>query len=165
MNYIVVVIIFATVWCALNGEFSVALYLWGLIFGSAALWLVESRAVTSPSAHGKGWKWIMKPWTALKFGSWFLKEVLVANLQVVSHALSPKLTIQPAVIAIPLDVKTDIEIALLANLITLTPGTLSIDVSFDRSTLYIHVMNAKDLESVRKNIKNNFERRVMELLA
>jgi multicomponent Na+:H+ antiporter subunit E len=72
---------------------------------------------------------------------------------------------KPAVIGIPLDAKTDIEIALLANLITMTPGTLSIDVSSDRSRLYIHVMDAKDVDAVRRNIKENFESRVMELLA
>jgi multicomponent Na+:H+ antiporter subunit E len=165
VNYVVVVLIFSVVWCALNGEFSLPVFIWGIVFSIAALWIVESRAVSSPSAHGKGWRWIVKPWISIKFAFWFLKEAFIANLQVISHALSPKLRMKPAVIGIPLDAKTDIEIALLANLITMTPGTLSIDVSSDRSRLYIHVMDAKDVDAVRRNIKENFESRVMELLA
>jgi multicomponent Na+:H+ antiporter subunit E len=70
------------------------------------------------------------------------------------------------VVAIPLDAKSDIEITLLANLITLTPGTLSLDVSSDRSVLYIHVMyvDNDDLDEVRRKIKSGFERRVLEVL-
>jgi multicomponent Na+:H+ antiporter subunit E len=55
-------------------------------------------------------------------------------------------------------------ITLLANLITLTPGTLSIDVSDDRKTLYVHTVNLNDPESFRKSIKEGFERRVQELM-
>jgi multicomponent Na+:H+ antiporter subunit E len=71
---------------------------------------------------------------------------------------------RPGIIAIPLDARTDLEITLLANLITLTPGTLSLDVSADRRVLYIHVMyiDNDDIEAVRRNIKDGFERRVLE---
>jgi multicomponent Na+:H+ antiporter subunit E len=73
---------------------------------------------------------------------------------------------RPGVVAIPLDVQTDAEITLLANLITLTPGTLSLDVSTDRRVLYIHVMyiDNDDVEAVRRKIKEGFERRVLEVL-
>jgi multicomponent Na+:H+ antiporter subunit E len=73
---------------------------------------------------------------------------------------------RPGVVAIPLDARTDAEITLLANLITLTPGTLSLDVSSDRRMLYIHVMyiDNDDLEEVRRKIKAGFERRVLEVL-
>ena len=67
-------------------------------------------------------------------------------------------------VAIPLDAETDAEITLLANLITLTPGTLSLDVSDDRRVLYIHAMYVDDVEELRRSIKDGFEKRVMELL-
>ena len=71
---------------------------------------------------------------------------------------------RPGVVAIPLDAETDAEITLLANLITLTPGTLSLDVSDDRRVLYIHAMYVDDVEELRRSIKDGFEKRVMELL-
>jgi multicomponent Na+:H+ antiporter subunit E len=67
-------------------------------------------------------------------------------------------------VAIPLDVETDVEITLLANLITLTPGTLSMDISDDRKVLYVHAMYVDDPEALRAEIKNGFERRVLEML-
>jgi multicomponent Na+:H+ antiporter subunit E len=68
-----------------------------------------------------------------------------------------------AIIAIPLDAESDLEITVLANLITLTPGTLSLDVSQDRKILYIHAMHVRDVDKFRHDIKARFERRVMEV--
>ena len=69
-----------------------------------------------------------------------------------------------AIVAVPLDVETDGEITLLANLISLTPGSLCLDVSEDRKTLYVHVMFLDDVEECRRELKEGFERRVLELL-
>ena len=65
-------------------------------------------------------------------------------------------------IAFPLTVESDFEIALLANLITLTPGTLSVDVSEDRKVLYIHCIDVPDPEGTIADIRNGFERKIME---
>ena len=70
---------------------------------------------------------------------------------------------KPGIIAIPLEAKTDFEITLLANLITMTPGTLSLDLSEDRRTLYVHAMYIHDPEKIRASIKNDLERRVLEV--
>jgi multicomponent Na+:H+ antiporter subunit E len=67
-------------------------------------------------------------------------------------------------VAVPLDAKTDLEIAVLANLITLTPGSLSVDVSDDRRTLYVHAMFVSDPDQVRTEIKRRFERWILALL-
>ncbi len=74
--------------------------------------------------------------------------------------------ISPGVIAIPLDVRTDAEITLLANLITLTPGSVSLDLSEDKRTLYVHAMyiDGGDVEAYRRTVKEGLERRVLELL-
>lgn len=77
--------------------------------------------------------------------------------------ISPKLDIQPGIVAVPLDVKKDVEIMLLANLITVTPGSLSLDISYDRSVIYIHVMHVTDVEAYRREIKQGFEKRIGEL--
>ncbi len=72
----------------------------------------------------------------------------------------------PGVVAVPLDAKTDIEITLLACLITLTPGSVSLDLSEDRKTLFVHAMyiDNQDVEAYRRSIKEGLERRVLELL-
>ena len=72
----------------------------------------------------------------------------------------------PGVVAIPLDARTDVEIALLANLITLTPGSVTLDLSEDRRVLYVHAMyiDGGDVEAYRRSIKEGLERRVLELL-
>eukprot|EP00873_Tetraselmis_striata_P032667 jgi/Tetstr1/452931/TSEL_039967.t1 len=69
----------------------------------------------------------------------------------------------PGIIAYPLTVTSDAQITLLANLITLTPGTLSVDVSDDRTTLYIHVLEMNDREDVIASIKNGLPDRVLGL--
>ena len=72
----------------------------------------------------------------------------------------------PGVVAIPLDARTDVEIAVLANLITLTPGSVSLDLSEDRRVLYVHAMyiDGGDVEAYRRSVKDGLERRVLELL-
>jgi multicomponent Na+:H+ antiporter subunit E len=71
---------------------------------------------------------------------------------------------KPGIIAVPLDAETDFEITLLANLITMTPGTLSLDLSDDRKTLYVHAMYITDPEKIRHSIKHDLERRVLAVL-
>ena len=65
--------------------------------------------------------------------------------------------------AVPLALDRDAEIALLANLITLTPGTLSLDVSPDRRTLYVHAMATTSPDDLRREIQQGFERRILEV--
>ena len=67
-------------------------------------------------------------------------------------------------VAVPLDSRDETEIALLAKLLTLTPGSVTLDVAADRSVLYVHTMFVDDPDAVRAEIKNGFERRVRELL-
>src|SRR5699024_8428136 len=94
----------------------------------------------------------------------FTWELFKANLQVAYDVITPRHDMQPRVIAIPLAVKTDAQHTLLANLISLTPGTLSLDVSQDRRVLYIHAMYVDDPDAMRHEIKTGFERRVLEVL-
>jgi multicomponent Na+:H+ antiporter subunit E len=93
-----------------------------------------------------------------------LCALILANLRVAYDVMTPRHLMRPGVIAIPLDAETDAEITILANLISLTPGTLSLDVSEDRKVLYIHAMYIEDVEKTQQDIKNGFERRVLEVL-
>jgi len=96
---------------------------------------------------------------------YFLKELIRASFKVAYDIITPKDYMKPALVAIPLDVESDLEITLLANLITLTPGTLSIDISKNKKMLLIHEVYVKDedVEAVKNTIKNGFERRILSI--
>jgi len=93
----------------------------------------------------------------------FIKELILSNLAVLKVIIKPKLDIKPGIFALPTELKKDWEITILANLITLTPGTLVVDISDDNSTLYIHAMDASDAEAAIASIKNTFEKAIMEV--
>lgn len=93
----------------------------------------------------------------------FIKELILSNIAVLKVILKPKLTMQPGIFALTTELKKDWEITVLANLITLTPGTLVIDISFDNQTLYIHAMDIEDAEDAINSIKNTFEKAILEV--
>ena len=102
---------------------------------------------------------------AVSFAAFFIRELVVANLKIAYDILTPRYYMRPTVIALPLTIKTDLEITLLACMISLTPGTLSIDVSSNRKILYVHALYLKgnDVDRLKQYIKNGFERRLIEL--
>jgi len=93
----------------------------------------------------------------------FLKELVVSSVRVAIDVLRPTFTMRPAIIQVPLDIEGDIAITLLANLISLTPGTLSVDVSDDKAHLYVHAMYGDEPDVVVRGIKHDFERRIQEV--
>ncbi|WP_078379229.1 Na+/H+ antiporter subunit E [Sutcliffiella halmapala] len=93
----------------------------------------------------------------------FLRELLLANIQVIRDILRPKLDIKPGIFAMPTELKSDWEITLLSLLITLTPGTVVMDISDDNKVLYIHAINIPDVDQAVMDIKNSFEKAIMEV--
>jgi multicomponent Na+:H+ antiporter subunit E len=85
---------------------------------------------------------------ALAFLGTFLYELLTANVDVAYRVLAPSMPIDPDVVAVPLRVESDVAITTIANSITLTPGTLTMDHDAETNTLYVHAIAAEDLESV-----------------
>jgi multicomponent Na+:H+ antiporter subunit E len=97
-------------------------------------------------------------WTSL--GVRFLIELTRSSLSVAWAIINPNAKLRPAIIAVPLDLKTDARIAALANMVTLTPGTTSLHVSDDRKILYVHVLDCDDEADVIASIKSSFEDRL-----
>jgi multicomponent Na+:H+ antiporter subunit E len=149
-------ILLALLWVAMNGQFTPANFAVGLGLGLLIL-LVTRRAIGAPH-------YIRKVGQVINLALFFIWELMLANLRVAYDVMTPRHHMQPGVIGVPLDARTDLEITVLANLISLTPGTLSLDVSADRTTLYIHAMYLDDVDAVRRKIKDGFERRVLEVL-
>jgi len=146
----------AFIWALANGEISLLSLTIGFVFGYAVLWVTQP--LMQPSHYFERLP------AALRFAGFFLWQLLLSNLRVAYDVVTPHLYMQPGIVAVPLDARTDQEITLLANLITLTPGTLSLDVSEDRSVLYVHAMFVDNPDNVRAMIKNGFERRLLELI-
>lgn len=93
----------------------------------------------------------------------FLKELVKANIDVVKVVLQPKLKNKPGIIAVDTSLETDIERATLAALITLTPGTVSMDFSADSRTIYVHTIDVDDRDEMVAEIKGTFEKAIMEV--
>ncbi len=149
-------VLLALAWMGLNGEFSNGNFVIGFALGFVILFF--ARQITgSPN-------YVIKVVQVAGLSLFFIKELIVANLRVAFDVLTPGYRTYPSILALPLDARTDLEITLLANLITLTPGTLSLDVSADRRTLYIHAMYAENPEAVKASIKHGFERRLLQVL-
>jgi multicomponent Na+:H+ antiporter subunit E len=127
----------------------------GLILGYALLWWLW------PQDEDR--RYFGKLPRALSFLMFFVVELVQSALQVAYGVLVPS-SRSPAIIRIPLDVRSDAEITLLANLITLTPGTIALGVEPDRSHMLVHAMFATDIDELRRKIKTGYERRVAALL-
>ena len=147
----------ALAWMALTGDWSLP----ALAFSGALGWLLLRLA---RPLGGEGFRRVRLA-RLPGFLLYFLKEVVVANLKVAAAVIAPRGRLRPAIVAVPLELERDAEIALLANLITLTPGTLSLDVSADRKTLYVHCLVVDDPEATVRSIKDGFERRVLGVLS
>jgi multicomponent Na+:H+ antiporter subunit E len=146
----------ALVWAAATGDFNPGNMVVGFFLGFIVV-IFAQRALGSAS-YGR------KVVLVIRFVLFFIYELFKANLRVAYDVVTPSQYMRPGIVAIPLSVKTDTEITLLANLISLTPGTLSLDVSDDKSVLYIHAMFVDDPDELRHEIKAGFERRVIEVL-
>ncbi len=140
-------------WVFLTGSYEVSSFSFGFFIGFLIMWIIGSQK--------GGNKYVKILPRVISFLFYFLYAVIVANLQVAYEVMTPNLNVKPGIIKIPLDVETNVEISLLANLITLTPGTLSIDVSDDKKVLYVHTMYVDDKDKFIHDIKRGFERRIL----
>jgi multicomponent Na+:H+ antiporter subunit E len=148
-------VLLALAWAALQGEISLGNLLVGYGVGYTILALL-ARGGVMPAA------WASRTVHAARLAAFFAWELLLANFRVAADVLQHT-RIEPAVVAIPLDITSDAEILLLSMLINITPGSVTIDLSEDRRTLYVHVMHMKSADQTRREIKDGFERRVRSL--
>jgi len=144
------------VWAALTGKFSYGNFIFGFALSYLILWVLTRDQLKS--------SYFKRVPNVLGFLVFFIAELVKANIQVAYDVITPRNYMLPGIVAIPLDAETDLEITMLANFISLTPGTLSLDVSDDKKTLYVHAMYLPDKERFIAEIKNGFERRLLDIL-
>ena len=152
-------ILLALAWAALSGDVSLASLLTGHAIGYVILLMLVTGGVLPRS------RYVGKVSQAFGLAAFFLWELIRANLRLALDVATPSYQMTPGILAVPLDVTQDAEILLLTMLINLTPGSVALDVSDDRSVLYVHVMYMLSPVAARAEIKHGFERRVRERLA
>jgi multicomponent Na+:H+ antiporter subunit E len=157
MSTAFLVVILALVWAGISGNFSGLNLLFGGLIGAVAV-LMLREAFAGPRASRR----IRRVFSLVFL---FLYELMASAVRVALVVMRPNLgdAVRPAIVAVPVALKTDAEITLLANMITLTPGTLTIDVSEDRSVLYVHALCMDDREAMIADIANGFEKKVREV--
>lgn len=156
MSLFLLNVLLALVWSSLLGNFEPPYLMSGFVLSFFILWLFQK-----PPRKQKYFRQVP---LIIEFIFFFLWEVIVSNIRLTLTILSPRPHLKPAVVAVPLDIKNDAAIVFLANLITLTPGTLSLDISSAKQFLYIHVYDLEDPEEFIQDIKQNYERRVQEII-
>lgn len=148
-------IMIAVVWMLLDGEWSNAHFAFGYVIGMAILGMLRRFW---PNGF-----YMKKVWRIAKLLALFNKELFLSSFQVLKHVLRPKLTMRPGIIAFHTELRSNWEITLLSCLICLTPGTLTLDVSPDNRTLFIHAMDIEDAEELSRQLKSTFEKAIMEV--
>jgi len=149
-------LLLALAWGAVTGSFTLLNLAFGFVIAAVALWIIREQFDTAV--------YIKRAVNVTGLILLFLKELLVSAFRVAVIVLKPTSSYQPGFIAFPLSTDRNAEIALLANMITLTPGTLSVDVSDDKSTLFIHCIDVPDTEALKSDIAEGFERKIMEAM-
>ncbi|MBS0125937.1 Na+/H+ antiporter subunit E [Thetidibacter halocola] len=146
------------VWTLLQNEVSAGMVVFGLILGIIIPWGTSIWWPDTP----KGFR----PGKMISYSIIVLWDIIVANVQVAWIVLTvPNSRLKPAWIVVPLDLRKPEAITVLAGTITLTPGTVSADLSDEGHSLLVHVLHTDDPDAVRDEIKVRYERRLKEIFS
>jgi multicomponent Na+:H+ antiporter subunit E len=156
MNIFLLNLLVAVIWSALWGSFTLFQLTAGFVLGFLVLWLLQPL-------FGVPDGYFLRAYRVVRLIVFFIYDLAVSSIRVAYDVLTPTDHSNPKILEMPLDVESDIEILLVTNLISLTPGTLSLDVTPDRKTLIVHAMFADDPDAVIASLKNGMERMVKEV--
>jgi multicomponent Na+:H+ antiporter subunit E len=149
-------LLLAATWVMMSGSFGLLNYIFGFVIGYVVI-LLMSRSVSALTDYPR-----RLPRT-IYFLLYFIGELIKANIKVAIDIITPTFLGKPGVIGVELDAKTNLEITLIANVISLTPGTLSLDVSADKKILFVHVMYLINEDEVRAELKD-LEQRLLKVM-
>jgi len=148
----------ALAWAALQGEFSLWTLATGYVIGYLVLVALVRGGVLETSPY------VGRVHRVVGLAAYFFYELVKANLRLALDVATPRFDMKPGIIALPLDATQDGQILLLSMLINTTPGSVALDISPDRKTLYVHVMYMDTPDAAREEIKKGFERRILGVL-
>ena len=148
-------ILLTVVWCLLSNALTLGTVVFGAILGLLIPALTAAYWPDRPP--------VARPFGMIVYCIIVIWDIIRSNLTVAGQILFRGNALQPAWIVIPLDLKKPEAITILAGSITLTPGTLSADLSADGTSLLVHALHAPDPDAVRDEIKDRYERRLKEI--
>ena len=149
-------LLLAVVWILLQNQFSAGMMVFGIILGVIIPWGTSVWWPDTPKGFRLG-----KMMTYILIVMW---DIVIANIQVAWIVLTvPNSKLKPAWIVVPLDLRQPEAITVLAGTITLTPGTVSADLSDAGHSLLVHVLHTDDPDAVREEIKSRYEQRLKEI--
>lgn len=157
MNMYLLNLVLAFAWVAVTGSASLHNLVFGFIVGALCVGLVRHQL------GGTGY--FTRSWRVTSLFILFMYELMKSAWSVTKLVCSPHMDIKPGIFRYDLALERDFEIVLLANMITLTPGTLSVDVSEDKKHLYVHALDCADPDGIRADIANGFEKKIREAFA
>lgn len=143
------------VWLLLVNDFSAGQWLLGALLGVLIPLLSRVLWINPPRTH--------QPWRLLPFFLRVLGDIVVANLQVSRRILGSMDDLQPAFVEVPLEVHDELALTLLTSIVSLTPGTVSADLSDDRRRLLLHCLNVQDSAALVAEIKARYEAPLREV--
>lgn len=143
------------VWLLLNNTLAPGHLLLGLILAITIPWLTFHFWTPQPN--------VKRPVVVLRFILMLLYDILVANLHVARRILGSTQDLRPSFFEVPLDITGDFPITLLASTITLTPGTVSAQLSDDRTRLLVHALDVEDVTATIAEIKQRYETPLKEM--
>jgi multicomponent K+:H+ antiporter subunit E len=142
-------------WLAINNSASAGNIVLAVLFALGIPWFTRSLRADPPRIRRSG--------TILTLAAVVLKDIVLSNLEVARRILGPESAIRPRFVWVPLSIRDPHGIAALASIITMTPGTLSADLSEDRRHLLIHAFNVDDEAALVADIKARYEQPLMEI--
>jgi|JRYH01.1.fsa_nt_gb multicomponent Na+:H+ antiporter subunit E len=146
----------ALLWASIIGPFTPANLAVGFVLGYGVLRVCAGR--------GERPRYVRQVLATIRLGAFTVRELIVANMKVAWYTVSSLGSLRPAVLRVPLeDDLTDGEVTLLAMLVTLTPGTLTLDVLGENEAMLVHFMHVEDAAEAVREVKEGFERRILEV--
>lgn len=157
MKTLIFELVAGSIWVILTGNNSFFNFLCGFALADAVLWFI-SRGTRHTS-------FLQRLYPYLRFFLYFLREYYLSNVNIIREIWTAGKGFNPGIIAVPLrHGMSDLQIVCLANMITLTPGTFTMEVRPDRKYLYVHHMYIHTVQEAVDEIKNGFEKEVVETL-
>lgn len=159
MTIALLIVALALVWIAVSGSASGLTALTGVLVAILTLLLLRHRIGIGP--------WLRRVGRIIGLAGFFLRALIASALRVAVLTITPGIRgrLRPAIVAVPLTIRSDNQVTLLSSLVTLTPGTLSVDVGEGNAVLYVHVLEFSNREAVIAEITQGFEARIRGVFA
>ena len=169
----------AFVWILLQNNYTIQSFVVGYLLGMLFLFVFRKQLTGKLYFLPGAWEdhksrasnkqrqksYIYRAWAALVLLIIFIKELIVASFIVIAQVLKPKLTVKPGIIKYKTELETAGQITLLTSIITLVPGSVSMQLSPDNKTIYVHVFDIDNEEAIIKHIREEYENRIKEVVS